>query len=84
MQDGRILGLGCRSSRIPSSYNPTNPNTDNEGCGVASTKIPHHKVGSHRRIRLKDFLAYKKKYKKDQREALDELTKISQELDLDY
>ncbi|NBC03768.1 MAG: excisionase family DNA-binding protein [Bacteroidetes bacterium] len=47
-------------------------------------EIPFHKVGSHRRIKLKDFLAYKSQYKKDQREALDELTKISQELGLDY
>ena len=47
-------------------------------------KIPFHKVGAHRRIKLKDFLAFKNQYKKDQREALDELTRISQELGLDY
>lgn len=47
-------------------------------------KIPFHKVGSHRRIKLKDFLIFKDQYKKDQREALDELTRISQELGLDY
>jgi len=47
-------------------------------------KIPFHKVGSHRRIKLKDFLAFKHQHKKEQREALDELTKISQELGLDY
>lgn len=47
-------------------------------------KIPFHKVGRHRRIKLKDLLAYKKKFKKQQREALDELTAISQEEGLDY
>jgi len=47
-------------------------------------EIPFHKVGRHRRIKLKDLLAYKKKYKKRQRKALDELTRISQEEGLDY
>lgn len=47
-------------------------------------KIPFHKVGSHRRIKLKDFLAHKNQYKKQQREALDELAKQAQELDMGY
>lgn len=47
-------------------------------------KIPFHKVGRHRRIKLKDLLAYKKKYKKQQRKALDELTRISRQEGLDY
>jgi excisionase family DNA binding protein len=47
-------------------------------------EIPFHKVGSHRRIKLKDFIKYKNQYKKQQREALDELAKQAQELDMGY
>ncbi len=47
-------------------------------------KIPFHMVGSHRRIRLEDLLAYKKQMEKEREEALTELTRISQELGLDY
>ncbi|REL32988.1 helix-turn-helix domain-containing protein [Rhodohalobacter sp. SW132] len=47
-------------------------------------EVPFHKVGSHRRIKLKDFLAYKNQYKNKQREALDELAKQAQELDMGY
>jgi len=47
-------------------------------------KIPFRMVGSHRRIRLEDLLAYKEQMEKDREEALTELTRISQELDLDY
>lgn len=47
-------------------------------------EIPFHKVGSHRRIKLKDFIKYKNRYKKQQREALDELAKQAQELDMGY
>lgn len=47
-------------------------------------EIPFHKVGSHRRIKLKDFLAYKNQYKNKQCEALDELAKQAQELDMGY
>lgn len=47
-------------------------------------EIPFHKVGSHRRIKLKDFLAYKNQYKNKQCEALDELAKQAQELNMGY
>lgn len=47
-------------------------------------EIPFHKVGSHRRIKLKVFIKYKNRYKKQQREALDELAKQAQELDMGY
>ncbi|MEX0660376.1 MAG: helix-turn-helix domain-containing protein [Balneolaceae bacterium] len=46
--------------------------------------LPFHKVGTHRRIKLKDLEAYRAKMEKDREEALTELTRISQELDLDY
>jgi excisionase family DNA binding protein len=47
-------------------------------------KIPFHKVGTHRRIKLKDLLVYKQQMEKEREEALTELTRISQELGLDY
>jgi len=47
-------------------------------------KIPFRMVGSHRRIRLEDLLAYKEQMEKEREDALTELTRISQELDLDY
>lgn len=37
-------------------------------------EIPHHKVGSHRRVTFKDLLAYEKKRDKNRREALNRLT----------
>jgi excisionase family DNA binding protein len=36
-------------------------------------EIPHHKVGTHRRITFKDLLAYEHKRDKVRREALDKL-----------
>jgi excisionase family DNA binding protein len=37
-------------------------------------EIPHHKVGSHRRVTFKDLLAYERKRDKNRREALDRLS----------
>lgn len=47
-------------------------------------KIPHHKVGTHRRVLFKDLLAFKQKSEQEQERYLDELTAIAQELDLGY
>jgi len=47
-------------------------------------ELPFHKVGTHRRIKLKDLEAYRASMEKEREEALTELTRISQELDLDY
>jgi excisionase family DNA binding protein len=47
-------------------------------------EIPFHKVGAHRRIKLKDLLIYKQKIEKEREEALTELTRLSQEMGLDY
>jgi len=47
-------------------------------------KIPFHKVGTHRRIKLKDMQAYQRAYEKQQDEALGELAKQAQELDMGY
>jgi excisionase family DNA binding protein len=47
-------------------------------------KIPHHKVGTHRRIRFDDVVAYKERRKKASHDALQELVDQAQELDLGY
>lgn len=45
--------------------------------------IPHHKVGTHRRVRLEDVLAYKHAIDAKRLETLRELAELSQELGLD-
>jgi len=46
--------------------------------------IPHKKVGTHRRIKLKDLLKYEDKLKKTTRKNLDILAKEAQKLNLGY
>lgn len=46
--------------------------------------IPHHKVGSHRRVRLEDVLAYKERVDNQRHDALDRLTGLSQDEDMGY
>ena len=47
-------------------------------------QIPFRRVGSHRRIRLADVLAHKQRIDEQRMAALDELTRMSQELGLGY
>ncbi len=47
-------------------------------------KIPHHKVGTHRRIKFEDVVAYKEQRKKTAHSALQELVDQAQELDMGY
>ena len=46
-------------------------------------KIPHRKVGRHRRVKYADLKEYEGKAREEQRQALDEMARISRELDLD-
>ena len=41
--------------------------------------IPHRKIGRHRRVLMKDVLAYKKTMQVNRRAALDELVKASED-----
>ena len=45
-------------------------------------RIPHRKVGAHRRVRARDLLDYRRETEFRRREALDELTAIDQKLGL--
>jgi excisionase family DNA binding protein len=42
--------------------------------------LPFHRVGTHRRIRIEDVLAYRERRDAEQRAALNELTRLSEEL----
>jgi excisionase family DNA binding protein len=47
-------------------------------------KIPHRKVGRHRRIRMEDVMAYKDAIDREREAILDELVAEAQELDMGY
>jgi excisionase family DNA binding protein len=46
--------------------------------------IPHHRVGTHRRVRIEDVLDYRQQRAVTRREKLDELTRLSEELEGGY
>ena len=47
-------------------------------------RLPHRKVGSHRRIALEDVLAYGQKMRERQEKALERMADNARELGLDY
>lgn len=49
---------------------------------LESDQIPFHKVGTHRRIRMKDLLTFQQARDRERRKALDELARIAQDAGL--
>jgi excisionase family DNA binding protein len=46
--------------------------------------IPHYKVGTHRRVQIEDVIAYRERRAVIRGEKLDELTRLSEELEGGY
>ena len=51
---------------------------------VESGRMPFHKIGTHRRVRYQDVIAYKKQIDAERRKSLEELAVQSQELGMGY
>ena len=51
---------------------------------IEAGRLPHRKVGSHRRIVLEDLLAYAQNMRAQQASALERLADNARELGLDY
>ena len=51
---------------------------------VDAGEVPHHKVGTHRRIYFRDLLAYRKERMGKSRAALDALAEQAQKLGMGY
>jgi excisionase family DNA binding protein len=47
-------------------------------------RLPHRKVGTHRRIRFDDLMAYKQEIDQQRLQVLEELAREAQELDMGY
>lgn len=51
---------------------------------IEDDKIPYRKVGTHRRIRFDDLMAYKQEIDRERLHTLEELAREAQELDMGY
>lgn len=51
---------------------------------LESGELPHHKVGTHRRVRFSDLIAFKRRRDAESETALRELSQLSQDMKLDY
>jgi len=50
---------------------------------LESGQLPHHKVGTHRRVRFADLMTYKRRRDSESEAALRELAALSQDMKLD-
>ncbi len=51
---------------------------------LEDNKIPYHKVGTHRRVRFRDLEGYRRAFEEQRRNAMVELAKQAQELEMGY
>jgi len=51
---------------------------------IESGRLPHRKVGSHRRIAFEDLMAYAQKMREQQASILERMADNARELGLDY
>jgi len=51
---------------------------------LETQQIPFHRVGTHRRVRLRDVLDYKERIDEQRLDALNELTSLSQQEGMGY
>ena len=51
---------------------------------LEQNKVAYHMVGTHRRIRFEDLMAFKASFEKRRIEAMDELATQAQELEMGY
>jgi len=51
---------------------------------IEENKLPHRRIGTHRRVMFKDLMDYKHRMDADRRKALDELSSEAQKLNLGY
>jgi excisionase family DNA binding protein len=47
-------------------------------------KVPHHRVGTHRRVRLKDILAFRTEFERQRQADMEVLAAEAQELGMGY
>lgn len=50
---------------------------------LESGALPHHRVGTHRRVRFSDLMTYRRRRDAESEAAMRELANLSQQLDLD-
>jgi excisionase family DNA binding protein len=51
---------------------------------LQAKEIPHHRVGTHRRVRFADVYAFKEKFEQQRRSAMGELAAQAQDLSMGY